>query len=120
MTTLSFRPITVSFTSSARREMHAFVASVYRGAWGDGLIPIISLERSTVHVDHSSGVATTRKPGFVLGATLVDRFHDACTLARPRLASLDGMGFLVQLPPRAAILERIDFDWRDDRLFALN
>jgi hypothetical protein len=116
----AFRPITVSFTPSARRELHKFVSSVYRGAWGEGLIPMISLERSTVHVDHSTGGTTTRKPGFVLGATVVDHYRDACPLALPRLATLEGMGFLVKLPPRAAILDRIDFDWRGDKLLALN
>jgi hypothetical protein len=120
MATLSFRPITVSFTPSARRELHAFVSSVYRGAWGEGLVPVVSLERSTVHVDQSTGGTMTRKPGFVLGATVVDHYRDACALALPRLGSLDGMGFLVQLPPRAAILDRIDFDWRGNRLLALN
>jgi hypothetical protein len=121
MATVSFRPITVSFTSSARRGLRAFFRSVYCVAPGEGLVPVISLERSRLHADQS-GATTTTRPGFVLGAAVVDSYenchHDSSTL--PRLASLEGMGFLIQLPPRAAILGRIDFDWQGDRLIALN
>ncbi|MCW2284054.1 hypothetical protein M2323_001667 [Rhodoblastus acidophilus] len=112
----AFRPITVSFTPVARRELNAFVASVYRGDWGDGLVPIVSLEPSGFHA-HEPARAKT---GFVLGATDLDHHHRACVLVRPRLASLDGMAFLLKLPAQASVLDRVDFDWRDGRLLAQN
>jgi len=120
MTTRAFRPITASFTPSARRELYAFVTSVYRGSWGEGLVPLISLEQSCVHADQATGAVTTRPSGFVLSATRVESYRGACVRTLPRLAALEGMAFLIQLPPRAGILERIDFDWRGDRLLALN
>ncbi|PPQ37592.1 hypothetical protein SAMN06265338_11151 [Rhodoblastus acidophilus] len=120
MTASAFRPITVSFTPSARLELYAFVTNVYRGAWGEGLVPLISLEPSCLHADRATGAVTTRPPGFVLSATRVESYRGACVRTLPRLAALEGMAFLLQLPPLAGILDHIDFDWRGDRLLALN
>jgi len=118
MATLAFRPIAVTFTRRARHEMRAFVAQVSAGAWGDESLP---LEPAIVRIDPVTGrTATTRKPGFIFGAIPIDAYREPCALALPRLATLDDTGFLLKLPPQAAILDRIDFDWREDRLLALN
>jgi hypothetical protein len=118
---MRFSPIDVSFSASALREMKTFVASVHRGVWGPDLVPIISLAFAVARTNPATGSKTEFGSQFVLGATHLKVYQNRIGLTHlPRIAAVNGMTLLIQLPPDADILDRIDFDWRDGRFVAQN
>jgi hypothetical protein len=120
MKSLEIRPIEASFTPAAQRELRAFMLSVYRGTWGADLFPIISLAFAEIHTDPVTGKKSDDGAKFVLGAIALKSYANKQGLILPRLAELNGRKLLIQLPPGAEILDRLEFDWQNGRLVTLN
>jgi len=84
-------------------------------------VPIISLAFAVARTDPATGAKTEFGSQFVLGATHLKFYENKIGRTHlPRIAKVNGMPLLIQLPPEADILDRIDFDWRDGRFVAQN
>ena len=94
--------------------------SVYRGTWGAGLVPIISLALAEIGTDPGTGKKSDDGTKFVLGAIALKSYENKEGLTLPRLAELNGRKLLIQLPPGAEILDHLEFDWQNGRLVTLN